>query len=73
MSDELLGQDQTFQKFRREVGSIGPTDCAKLGIHVSLFELFGIQKLFEDGACELCGQVDFAMGSIVKLKDEAMT
>ncbi len=72
-SDELLGQDETFQKLRREVGTIGPADGAKLGIDVGLFEGFRIQKLFKDGACQLCSQVDFAMGSIVELKDEAMT
>ncbi len=73
MSDELLGQDQTFQKLRRKVGPIRPADGAKLRIHLGLFEVFRIQKLLEDRACQLCSQVDFAMGAIVEMKDETMS
>jgi len=72
-SDELLGQDQTFQKLRREVGTIRPADGAQLRIHVGLFEVFRIQKLCKDGACQLCRQVDFALGAIVELKGETMS
>ena len=69
----MLLRDQASQKLRREVGTIRPADGAKLGIDVGLLELFGIQKLFKDGACQLSSQVDFAMGSIVELKDETMS
>jgi len=53
-SDELLGQDQTFPTLQREIGTIGPADGAKLGIKEGLFEMFGIQKIFEDGTRQLC-------------------
>jgi hypothetical protein len=72
VSDELLGQDQASQKLRSEIGTIRPGDGAKLGIDVGLFELFGIAKLLEDRACQLGGQIDFSMGSIVKMKEQRM-
>lgn len=72
VSIALLLRDQASQKLWSEVSTVRPADGAKLGIHVGLFELIGIKKRFEDGACQLCGQVHFSTGPIVKLKGKRM-
>lgn len=72
VSDELLGQDQTFQKLGCEVGTVGPADGAKLGIEEGQFELVGITKRLKHWSRELRGQVDFAMGSVIEPKEEIM-
>ena len=71
-SCKLRFRYQTSQELWRELGAIRPADRAKPGIQDGLLKLIEIKKRFKHWTCQLCGQTNFYMGPIVKLKQKRM-
>lgn len=66
---EWLGRDRDFvmEKLGCKIRPIGPRECMGLVVDLKAREVLKILKWFEDRAIEFIGEVDFTIGTVVKL------